>query len=245
MPPTPAAARRTLTAVLALLGLACAGTGAASRKVPPMPTPPPACRISITCCSASAISSRGSTSSRRSTGVRAVFGGAHPGRGTQNALIALGGDHYLEILGRTPPRWGIRTPPSSRPDAHPHRLGGALPRSGGAAAEPARGGDRGRRDPPRRTQPAGRLAPRLADPGLHPAGEPAAAVLHRVGEGECPSVDDLAGRLPPGRLRARRSDGRRAPQDPAGCRFGSGGETAEVQPVLTSPCCPKGTVEFP
>ena len=38
----------------------------------------------------------------RVTGVRAVFGGAHPGRGTQNALISLGGEHYLEILAPNP-----------------------------------------------------------------------------------------------------------------------------------------------
>jgi hypothetical protein len=38
----------------------------------------------------------------RATGVRAVFGGAHPGRGTQNALISLGGEHYLEILAPNP-----------------------------------------------------------------------------------------------------------------------------------------------
>ncbi len=38
----------------------------------------------------------------RLTGVRAVFSGAHPGRGTQNALISLGGAHYLEILAPNP-----------------------------------------------------------------------------------------------------------------------------------------------
>ncbi len=38
----------------------------------------------------------------RVTGVKAVFGGAHPGRGTQNALISLGGEHYLEILAPNP-----------------------------------------------------------------------------------------------------------------------------------------------
>jgi hypothetical protein len=42
----------------------------------------------------------------RVTGVRAVFGGAHPGRGTQNALIALGGHHYLEILAPNPEERG-------------------------------------------------------------------------------------------------------------------------------------------
>lgn len=35
-------------------------------------------------------------------GIRAVFGGQHPGRGTQNALIALGADAYLEIIGPDP-----------------------------------------------------------------------------------------------------------------------------------------------
>jgi catechol 2,3-dioxygenase-like lactoylglutathione lyase family enzyme len=62
------------------------------------------------------------------TGVRAAFGGVHPGRGTRNALLSLGEKHYLEIIALDPQQPGA-------PD-HYGLLKLAEPRLVGWAAHP-------------------------------------------------------------------------------------------------------------
>jgi hypothetical protein len=64
------------------------------------------------------------------TGVRAAFGGVHPGRGTRNALLSLGERRYLEIIAPDP-RQDCIEPFAQKQVAHlnqltsPHLIGWA------------------------------------------------------------------------------------------------------------------------
>ncbi|HEV3418696.1 MAG TPA: VOC family protein [Candidatus Acidoferrum sp.] len=64
------------------------------------------------------------------TGVRATFGGVHPGRGTQNALLSLGERRYVEIIAPDPEQPRVKNPLAS----NLHSL--AKPRLIGWAAHP-------------------------------------------------------------------------------------------------------------
>lgn len=96
---------RSLFALLSLLCLACAGapreTGSRDKTQGNPAMTADLSRIDHVILGVNDLQ-KGIEELERLTGVRAVFGGAHPGRGTQNALISLGEPHYLEILAPNP-----------------------------------------------------------------------------------------------------------------------------------------------
>jgi hypothetical protein len=59
------------------------------------------------------------------TGVRAAFGGVHPGRGTHNALLSLGERRYLEIMAPDPAQNVTPQIPRLRELKEPHIVGWA------------------------------------------------------------------------------------------------------------------------
>jgi hypothetical protein len=88
------------------------------------------------------------------SGIRAAFGGVHPGRGTQNALLSLGPRRYLEIIAPDPKQSGAQQYPVINKLTEPHLIGWAahpgdlqsfaakLAKSGVAAAGPTPGSRR-------------------------------------------------------------------------------------------------------
>jgi len=96
------------------------------------------------------------------SGVRAVFGGVHPGRGTRNALLGLGPRQYLEIIAPDPQQagspasrehWAARLIALQEPRligwaAHTNDLAGIakMATSAGIAIDEPRDGSRARTD---------------------------------------------------------------------------------------------------
>ena len=62
----------------------------------------------------------------RHTGVRAAFGGVHPGRGTCNALLSLGERKYLEVMAPDPGQHGALQIPRLRELKEPRIVGWAV-----------------------------------------------------------------------------------------------------------------------
>ena len=60
------------------------------------------------------------------TGVKAAFGGVHPGRGTQNALLSLGELHYFEIIAPDPKQSGDEHASRLQKLASPELIGWAI-----------------------------------------------------------------------------------------------------------------------
>jgi Glyoxalase-like domain len=90
---------------------------------------------------------RGMASFAALTGVWAVRGGQHPGRGTENALVSLGDGHYLELLAPINPDKNAAADSSLRLGGwalHTRDLTGVLQRleKGGFQMTPARPGSR-------------------------------------------------------------------------------------------------------
>lgn len=182
----------------------------------------------------------------RVTGVRAVFGGAHPGRGTQNALIALGDHHYLEILAPNPEEHG------SEQAAELGKLTALTPigwaaraedltalreslKSQGVATEEIRPGGRNRPD-------GTRLAWRTLS--FAPPSSPLLPFFIEWGPGSAhPSATSPAGcRLTGFALQDPAPDAVRRPLHAAGLQIGV--EEARESRIRISLACPKGKVEF-
>lgn len=136
------------------------------------------------------------------TGVQPTRGGPHVGIGTHNALLSLGGDTYLEIIGVDPDQPAPSGPrPFGLDEGNPSRLAAFVghPEPGDtleAVADRARaaGHDPGAIRPMSRVTPQGReLSWRLTYTGQQPAGDGLVPFLIEWGTTPSPALTSPGG----------------------------------------------------
>jgi hypothetical protein len=142
------------------------------------------------------------------TGVKPLRGGRHPLRGTENALVSLGGGVYLEIIAPQPEAKANEMVTALRALKRPTLVGWAVhvPEEKDAAAKLASAGFKVSAPMPGSRVRRGEAARRRG------------AVLHPLGRGDGASVAHLAGRLHDDVVRHRRSRRRRAVEAPRRAR---------------------------
>ena len=166
----------------------------------------------------------------RLTGVRAVYGGAHPALGTHNALASLGELRYLEILAPNPEADGTSDWAGDLKD-----LTSLTPVGWAAKGEnlPAleqslkdQGIETGDIQPGARDKPDGtRLAWKTL--GFAPSSHSLLSLLHPMGPRHRAPVDDLARRLPSDGLHPRGPHPGRPAETFAGGRCSGGSPRGE------------------